>query len=177
MPLGGCLLIPVLGAVNQRLMKWYTVVAGLVTAGLTIVLATRGVGQPVPSVVWIPGIDLQISLQLSGIGVYVAAVAGCIGSLAVLYSIKYMEPLEEEYPPTRYYFLTLLFIGSMIALALADNFLVLYIFWEVIGFCSFALIAYEYKRAKAREAGARPSSSPASATSVCWSAWWCCGRR
>jgi len=136
-------------------MKWYTVLAGFVTAGLTIALVTRGVGQALPAVFWIPGIDLRISLQLTGIGVYVAAVAGCIGSLAVLYSIKYMEPLEEEYPPTRYYFLTLLFIGSMIALALADNFLVLYIFWEIIGFCSFALIAYEYKRAKARDAGAK----------------------
>lgn len=155
MPLGGCLLIPVLGALNERLMKWYTVLAGFVTAGLTIALVTRGVGQPLPAVFWIPGIDLRISLELTGIGVYVAAVAGCIGSLAILYSIKYMEPLEEEYPPTRYYFLTLLFIGSMIALALADNFLVLYIFWEVIGFCSFALIAYEYKRAAARDAGSK----------------------
>lgn len=155
MPLGGSLLIPVLGAINERLMKWYTVLAGFVTAGFTIALVTRGVGQTLPAVMWIPGIDLQISLELTGIGVYVAAVAGCIGALAMLYSIKYMEPLEEEYGPTRYYFLTLLFIGAMIALALADNFLVLYIFWEIIGFCSFALIAYEYKRARAREAGAK----------------------
>jgi NADH-quinone oxidoreductase subunit L len=66
-----------------------------------------------------------------------------------------MEELEEEYAPSRYYFLTLLFIGSMIALALADSFLTLYIFWEIIGFCSFALIAYEYKKSKARQAGAK----------------------
>lgn len=155
MPLGGCLLIPLLGWINERLMKWYTVVAGFVTAGLTVALVTGGAGRPLPTVIWIPGLDLQISLQLTGIGVYVAAIAGCIGSLAILYSLKYMEPLEEEYAPTRYYFLTLLFIGAMIALALADNFLVLYIFWEVIGLCSFALIAYEYKRAKARDAGAK----------------------
>jgi len=136
-------------------MKWYTVVAGFVTAGMTIALVLRGVGQPLPAVLWIPGLNAFISLQLTGIGVYVAAIAGCIGALAILYSIKYMEPLEEEYPPTRYYFLTLLFVGAMIALALADNFLVLYIFWEIIGFCSFALIAYEYHRAKARDAGTK----------------------
>ncbi len=136
-------------------MKWYTVAVGFVTAGLTIALVVRGAGVPLSAAYWIPGIDARFALRLTGIGVYVAAVAGCIGALAILYSIKYMEPLEEEYPPTRYYFLTLLFVGAMIALALADNFLVLYIFWEIIGFCSFALIAYEYHRAKAREAGTK----------------------
>ncbi|MGD9495867.1 MAG: NADH-quinone oxidoreductase subunit L [Armatimonadota bacterium] len=151
-PLGGCLLIPVVGRANERLMKWYTVLASFVTGALTLALLGRA-GTPLSAVYWIPGIELRISLELTGIGVYVAAIAGCIGALAVLYSIKYMEPLEEHYAPTRYYFLTLLFIGAMIALALADNFLVLYIFWEIIGFCSFALIAYEYHRAKARDAG------------------------
>ncbi len=154
-PLGGSLLVPVMGWINERLMKWYTVAAGFVTAGLTVVLVNSGVGAQVAGAFWVPGVDARIALQLNGISVYVAAVAGCIGALALLYSIKYMEPLEEEYAPTRYYFLTLLFIGSMIALALTDSFLVLYIFWEIIGFCSFALIAYEYHRAKAREAGTK----------------------
>ncbi|MGI5817471.1 MAG: NADH-quinone oxidoreductase subunit L [Armatimonadota bacterium] len=154
-PLGGCLLIPVLGAINERLMKWYTVSAGFATAALTVALIRASAGHEITALYWIPGVDATFGLQLTGIGMYVAAVAGCIGSLAILYSIKYMEDLESEYRPTRYYFLTLLFIGSMIALALADNFLVLYVFWELIGFCSFALIAYEYRKAKAREAGAK----------------------
>ncbi len=147
-------------------MKWYTVLVGFVTAGLTIALVTRGIGEPVPAALWIPGVNAYFALQLTGIGVYVAAIAGCIGALAILYSIKYMEPLEEEYPPTRYYFLTLLFVGSMIALALADNFLVLYIFWEIIGFTA----------PRPATPAPRPSSSPASATSACWWASWCCGR-
>ncbi|MBD3292686.1 MAG: hypothetical protein GF393_07150, partial [Armatimonadia bacterium] len=154
-PLGGCLLVPVFGKINERLMKWYSVLVGFATAGLTVALIQQSAGQDLSALYWIPGVDATFGLQLTGIGMYVAAVAGCIGSLAVLYSIKYMEDLEEEYPPTRYYFLTLLFIGSMIALALADSFLTLYVFWEIIGFCSFALIAYEYKKAKARQAGAK----------------------
>lgn len=155
MPLGGCLLIPVFGRINEHLMKWYSVLAGFTTAALTVLLIRAAAGQEIAATYWIPGIDASFGLRLTGIGMFVAAVAGCIGSLAILYSIRYMEALEEIYAPTRYYFLTLLFIGSMIALALADNFLVLYIFWEVIGFCSFALIAYEYHRAKARRAGTK----------------------
>ncbi|MFP4250803.1 MAG: hypothetical protein ACLFU7_14170, partial [Armatimonadota bacterium] len=140
-PLGGCLLIPILGRINERLMKWYSVTVAFVTAGLTVSLIRQAGGEEIAALYWIPGVDATFGLQLTGIGMFVAAVAGCIGSLAVLYSIKYMEDLEEEYRPTRYYFLTILFIGSMIALALADSFLTLYIFWEIIGFCSFALIA------------------------------------
>ncbi len=136
-------------------MKAYSVLVGLVTAILTVALIGAAGDQPLTAVYWIPGIDATFGLQLTGIGMFVAAVAGCIGFLAVVYSLKYMEDLEREYTPTRYYFLTILFIGSMIALALADNFLVLYVFWELIGFCSFALIAYEYKRAKARQAGSK----------------------
>ncbi|MGM0491682.1 MAG: NADH-quinone oxidoreductase subunit L [Armatimonadota bacterium] len=154
-PLGGCLLIPILGRINERLMKWYSVAVAFVTAGLTVSLIRQAGGEEIAALYWIPGVDATFGLQLTGIGMFVAAVAGCIGSLAVLYSIKYMEELEEEYGPTRYYFLTILFIGSMIALALADSFLTLYIFWEIIGFCSFALIAYEYHKSKAREAGAK----------------------
>ncbi len=136
-------------------MKFYSVLVGLATAILTVLLIGAAGDQPLTAVYWIPGIDATFGLQLTGIGMFVAAVAGCIGFLAVVYSLKYMEDLEREYTPTRYYFLTILFIGSMIALALADNFLLLYVFWELIGFCSFALISYEYKRAKARQAGSK----------------------
>ena len=155
MPLGGCLLIPLIGWLNERVMKWYTVAAGFVTAGLTVSLIVSAGGAEIARVWWIPGIDAAIGIQLTGIGLYVAAVAGCIGALAILYSVKYMEEYEDRYRPARYYFLTLLFIGSMIALALTDSFLVLYIFWELIGICSFGLIAYEYHRSKARTAGAK----------------------
>jgi len=75
--------------------------------------------------------------------------------MAVIFSLKYMEPEEEHYPPTRYYFFTVLFIGSMIGLALTDNLLILYLFWEMIGFCSYILIAYYYRDPKAVRAGTK----------------------
>jgi NADH-quinone oxidoreductase subunit L len=55
-----------------------------------------------------------------------------------------MEHAEPEYSLSRYYWQTLLFIGGMIGLALTSNLLIMYIFWEIIGFCSYALIAYYY---------------------------------
>ncbi|MCD6359551.1 MAG: NADH-quinone oxidoreductase subunit L [Armatimonadetes bacterium] len=154
-PLLGSLLVPLIGLLNVRLMKWYTVALGFVTGALTIKLLTFVGETPLPTVHWVPSATVQVGLQLTGVGLYVAAIAGCIGALVLLYSLKYMEDEEREYSPIRYYFLTILFIGSMIALALADNFLSLYIFWEIIGFCSYALIAYYYKDPKAVRAGTK----------------------
>jgi NADH-quinone oxidoreductase subunit L len=37
------------------------------------------------------------------------------------------------------------FIGSMIGLVLADNMLQMFIFWEMVGLCSYALISFWYK--------------------------------
>ena len=60
---------------------------------------------------------------------------------------------EEGLP--RYYFFLLLFIGSMIGLVISDNFLQMFIFWEMVGLCSYSLISFWYKRPESVRAGAK----------------------
>ncbi|HUS80436.1 MAG TPA: hypothetical protein VM283_04150, partial [Armatimonadota bacterium] len=79
---------------SERLMKWYTVALGFVTGALTLKLLTFVSEAPLATHHWIPGANISVSLQLTGIGLYVAAIAGCIGALVLLYSLKYME--DEE---------------------------------------------------------------------------------
>jgi len=67
-PLGGCLLVPVLGAINERLMKWYSVLVGFATAALTLALIHAANGQEIGVLYWIPGIDATFGLQLTGVG-------------------------------------------------------------------------------------------------------------
>jgi NADH-quinone oxidoreductase subunit L len=145
-------LIPIIGGpfcylvekISSKARTIYAVALGFITAGLTLSLIpsiTKGV---VENFLWIPGLNISIGICLDSFSVYVAAIAGGIGALALLYSTRYMEPVEHEYSLSRYYWQTLLFIGGMIGLALTSNLLVMYIFWEIIGFCSYALIAYYY---------------------------------
>jgi len=145
----------VVGMTSERLMKWVAALVSLAAGAFTLKLLFSIPAQPPEGYFWIPGIAVQIGFNLTGLGVWVAVVAGCVGALAVIFSLKYMEPEEEHYPPTRYYFFTVLFIGSMIGLALTDNLLMLYLFWEMIGFCSYILIAYYYKDPKAVRAGTK----------------------
>src|SRR5690606_23169854 len=46
----------------------------------------------------------------------------------------------------RYYAVLSLFTASMLGLILADNFLMLFIFWELVGLCSFLLIGHWYEK-------------------------------
>ena len=145
-------LIPIIGGpfcylverISSKARTAYAVALGFITAGLTLSLIPSITKGTVESLLWIPGVNLSIGTCLDSFSVFVAAVAGCIGALALLYSTRYMEHAEPEYSLSRYYWQTLLFIGGMIGLALTSNLLIMYIFWEVIGFCSYALIAYYY---------------------------------
>ena len=145
-------LIPIIGGpfcylaekISAKARTIYAVALGFVTAGLTLSLIPSISEGVVENFLWIPGANISIGVCLDSFSVFVAAVAGGIGALALLYSTRYMKPVEHEYSLSRYYWQTLFFIGGMIGLALTSNLLVMYIFWEIIGFCSYALIAYYY---------------------------------
>ena len=156
-------LIPIIGGpfcylverISSKARTAYAVALGFITAGLTLSLIPSITKGTVESLLWIPGVNISIGICLDSFSVVVAAVAGCIGALALLYSIRYMEHAEPEYSLSRYYWQTLFFIGGMIGLALTSNLLVMYIFWEIIGFCSYALIAYYYHDPESIPAGTK----------------------
>jgi NADH-quinone oxidoreductase subunit L len=73
-----------------------------------------------------------------------------VGSLIHLYSVGYMHG-DPGYP--RYFAYLNLFVFSMTMLVLAGNFLLLYVFWEAVGLCSYLLIGFWYTRESAANAG------------------------
>jgi NADH-quinone oxidoreductase subunit L len=73
-----------------------------------------------------------------------------VGFLIHLYSVGYMHG-DPGY--TRYFAYLNLFVFSMVMLVLAGNFLVLYVFWEAVGLCSYLLIGFWYRRKSAADAG------------------------
>src|SRR5262244_867015 len=82
-------------------------------------------------------------------GVMLLVVTG-VGALIHLYSIGYMHD-DPGYP--RYFAYLNLFVFSMTMLVLAGNFLLLFVFWEAVGLCSYLLIGFWYTRPAASQAG------------------------
>ena len=65
-----------------------------------------------------------------------------VSSLIHLYSIAYMRD-DTDY--VRYFCYLNLFVFSMLVIVLADNLLFLFLGWEGVGFCSYALIGFWYR--------------------------------
>src|SRR5499425_1309297 len=82
-------------------------------------------------------------------GVMLLVVTG-VGALIHLYSVGYMH---DDPGYARYFAYLNLFVFSMTMLVLAGNFLLLYVFWEAVGLCSYLLIGFWYTRESAANAG------------------------
>ena len=93
-----------------------------------------------------------LTFVLDGLGVFLSIIAATIGSLAVIFSVDYMA---GEAQLGRYYSLILLFIGAMIGLVLTGSLLLLFFFWEITAFCSYALISFHNDDPKAVSGGIR----------------------
>jgi len=92
----------------------------------------------------------ELTFLPDGLGVFLAVVATVVGSLAVIFSVDYMR---GERQLGRYYALVLFFIGAMVGLVLSSNLLLVFVFWEITAFCSYALISFYNDDPKAVAAG------------------------
>jgi NADH-quinone oxidoreductase subunit L len=72
-----------------------------------------------------------------------------VGSLIHIYSLGYMRDDEGK---SRYFAALSLFMFAMLGIVLANNFVMLFIFWELVGFTSYVLIGHWFERDAAADA-------------------------
>ena len=152
-PISSSLLIPFLDKMGSKVRDIFVILSGIVTlilAALLIPTVYSGASKIQQSIDWIPVIDIKLGVYLDSLSVIFANLIAFIGFVVLLYSLRYMA---HEEGLARYYFFMLFFIGSMMGLVMADNFLQLFIFWELVGLCSYALVSFWYKKPEAVRAG------------------------
>ena len=98
---------------------------------------------------WAPSLGLSLSFHLDALGLLFALLITGIGTLVVLYASAYLANHPQA---GRFYASLFAFMGAMLGVALSDNILTLFVFWELTGFTSFLLIGFEHERADARAA-------------------------
>ncbi|MBF0121820.1 MAG: NADH-quinone oxidoreductase subunit L [Candidatus Omnitrophica bacterium] len=103
---------------------------------------------------WITIHDHPITLGIivDSLTVMMLLVVTIVGTLIQIYSIGYMG---GDIRFSRYFAYISLFMSSMLGLVLADNLLMLYIFWEGVGLCSCLLVAFWYEKPAAAAAGVK----------------------
>ena len=96
------------------------------------------------SLPWMPAIDLDLAFRLDGLSMIFALLITLIGTGVVLYANAYLSKAHDDLP--RFYFYLILFMFAMLGVVLADNTILLYVFWELTSIASFLLISYWYNR-------------------------------
>ena len=86
---------------------------------------------------------ISLGIVLDNLSVIMLVVVCLISALTHLFSIKYMEG-DVRYH--RYFAYLGVFTFSMLGIVLSDNLLMMYIFWELVGFSSYILIGYWYEK-------------------------------
>ncbi|KAF0221436.1 MAG: NADH-quinone oxidoreductase subunit [Geobacteraceae bacterium] len=156
------LLLPLLGGVinavagmrlPRRLAEWLAcgAVAGSFACALAAFVTYR---SPVTVELfrWLSAFDFQapVTLYYDPLSAVMCLMVTFVSGLIHIYSVAYMAG-EEEY--ARFFSLLNLFVFAMLTLVLAENLPLLYLGWEGVGFCSYALIGYWYRDEKNATAG------------------------
>ena len=126
-------------------------------AGLCVWLATtwpavvRGEG-PASASEWVPGLTLTLAFRLDGLSLTFALLITLIGTLVLVYAGAYLKGDTRQ---GRFQAALLLFMAAMLGLVLADDALLLFVFWELTSVSSYLLIGYDHHKAEARACALR----------------------
>ncbi len=134
-PLLGAGLLPLVGKFSERLRNVGSLLLVVTSLACTVgLLFVEGNGSV--NVVELAGVRV---LSADGLAVFMALVSALVGSIIVFYSWGYIAPYEHR---NEYYFLVVLFLGSMMGLVFSSNLIALYIFWEITASASWRLIGF-----------------------------------
>src|SRR5665648_92959 len=159
-PLIASLFVPVIGKYSEKARNYFVMAITAVVAILAVSLVPgvwSGNGEAIISTVsWLPGINgsspITAGVSIDPLSVIFTCLVAFFALIIAVYSQGYMKGEEGL---TRYYYLLLLFIGSMIGLVISDNMLQMFIFWEMVGLCSYALISFWYKKPESIHSGVK----------------------
>jgi len=145
-PTLGTVLALLLAKVNRRVRDVSVVFFSFLGWLMSVLMipdlfAARFVDKPLFWITLPTGKWLGLGMLVDPLSIILANVVAFISFVIMVYSIKYME---EEPGQTRYWFLMSLFIGSMLLLILADNLILFFVGWKIVGLCSYALIGHYY---------------------------------
>src|SRR5437764_2330364 len=96
------------------------------------------------------GLSIKLGIFVDPLSVFMILVVSGVSALIHLYSVGYMASDEGI---ARFFSYLNFFVFSMLLLVLAGNFVILIVGWAFVGFASYSLISYWYRRDTATKAG------------------------
>jgi NADH-quinone oxidoreductase subunit L len=122
---------------------------------LVTVLTSHDNGLSIPAVSWVViegEVTISLGLLVDSLTAVMLIVVTLVSLMVQIYSQGYMHG-DSGY--NRYYAFTSLFTASMLGLVLADNLVLMFVFWEMVGLCSYLLIGFWFHKPSARNAATK----------------------
>jgi multicomponent Na+:H+ antiporter subunit A len=133
-------------------VRWHYL-AAILPAGLFALLAACLPATAAHQVLrweidWVPALGVALALRLDGLSMLFGLVITAAGAIVSIYSGAYLGGHRDT---GRYQVLLQSFMLAMLGLVLADNLILLFVFWELTTFTSFLLIGFGHAQTEARE--------------------------
>jgi NADH-quinone oxidoreductase subunit L len=128
------------------------VVSWLMSVAVLIETLARH-GQPYEAFTYLTSFaswNFEIGILIDPLTAIMLIVVTTVGSCVNIYSLGYMK---DDPRFSRFYAYLSLFCFSMLGLVLANNFFMIFIFWELVGLTSYLLIGFWFEKKVAADAG------------------------
>ncbi|MBQ5501701.1 MAG: NADH-quinone oxidoreductase subunit L, partial [Selenomonas sp.] len=140
------------GKLSAFIAVCMSTISFLLSSGVTYAVVNNGITVEMPFVQklsWmsIGSVDITMGVLIDPLTAMMLMVVSTVSLLVQIYSCGYMKG-DPGYG--RFFSFLSLFAASMLGLVLAVNFLQMYVFWELVGLCSYLLIGFYYYKISAR---------------------------
>ena len=153
------LIVPLVSTILITLftLRWKTLSSSISIAAVVVsfacsclIFARHNTGAAEFTWIGISGVfHVPFGLTLDQLSRTMAVVVSGVGALIHIYSLGYMRDDEGK---SRYFAALSLFMFAMLGIVLANNFVMLFMFWELVGFTSYVLIGHWFYRNAAADA-------------------------
>ncbi len=158
-PLAACVVIT-LFSLRSKTYSAFLAIAGILTSfvcSVLLFLQIFHVDPPIElqqSLTWIhiDSLTINFGVLVNPLAIMMLLIVTGVGSAIFIYSMGYMD--EDQSSPRFFAYLSL-FAFSMIGIVLSNNFIQLFIFWELVGLSSYLLIGFWYEKPSAADAGVK----------------------
>ncbi len=155
-PLAASVIITLLTRPHKDLSSYISIGAVVLCFLISFPYVLGLLGNPHPepiesSFVWlkVKGMTVEMGTLIDPLSIIMLFVVTFVGSLIHIYSRGYMHG-DPGY--SRFFACLSIFIFAMLGIVLANNFIMIFVFWELVGLASYLLIGYYFEKPSAADA-------------------------
>ncbi|AKL97410.1 NADH-quinone oxidoreductase subunit L [Endomicrobium proavitum] len=139
LPIFGSCLLPVAGRISATFRNILALSLAIFVFALGLFIAPSVFSGNIIEIGYNLPFGFNFLLKADAFALFCALASSFVSAIIVFYSFEYIKPYKNQ---NEYYFIVLLFLGSMMGIIFSANLILLYMFWEMTALASWRLIGF-----------------------------------